>query len=170
MPMTSEQEGPEEEPRASCCKKMVGLGIILFVIFIFFGVHWVIARIIGAIVGRFLAIVLIISAYYFLLRAAITYFAFPGCLKYNQRKLEFQYGQQMASAMGETLSSFKSMIQFFIQHNQSSARAGEDSERESSYYCDAEKTMQFIFECVKIKQMVKTYSSNIDRLRAHEQR
>ena len=30
--------------------------------------------------------------------------------------------------------------------------------------------MLFIFECIKVKQMIKTYSANIERLRAHEQR
>ena len=110
MPMAAEEQDAEEEPKSSCFKKMLVLGVVLFVIMMFFVVHWLIARIIGAIVGRFLAILLIVSAYYFVLRTAITWFAFPGSLKYNQRKLEFQYGQQMASAMGETLSSFKSMI------------------------------------------------------------
>ena len=87
--MTAEQQGTEEEPKSSCLKKMLALGIVLFIIMMFFGVHWLIARIIGAIVGRFLAILLIISAYYFVLRTAITFFAFPGSLKINQRKLEF---------------------------------------------------------------------------------
>ena len=70
-------------------KKILALGIVFSILIVIIGAHWLVGKVLGAIFGGTIAILLIFLAYYFALRTGITYLAFPGSLKYNQRKTEF---------------------------------------------------------------------------------
>lgn len=158
VPATQDQE--DNEPESSKMRLLrfcviITVAVAFGAVFAF--VNWLLHYLIALIVGGFLAFVILFIGYYCLARLLVRSFAFPGSFSLSRRKLEFQYAQQMANEMGKSLNSYKKMLQHFASGARANMKRA-DKFATQSLVCDHEESLHFIFECSRMKKMVKSYT------------
>ena len=67
------------------------LVVVLIILATFIGLNALADWLISLVLGGALSKIIILSLYYYLIRLAITYVAFPGSFKISQRQFEFQF-------------------------------------------------------------------------------
>lgn len=143
-------QGEAAAPPSRAKKCCLVLSLVLFVGVLVL-INWLCYRFVALLLPRTLAALVIIGGYYLLARRTTQYFAFPGSFGLSSRRLEFEYAQRMAYEMGKSLHSFRNMTQFFVM---TLDYAG-TNQGGAPLICDTEKTFQFIYECSRVKKMIK---------------
>ena len=87
----NQQPESEDQPLRPIYKAMVFLGVLL-VLSLFGLLNWLVFKFIAIFFGSSLSKLMVFLMYYFAMRAAVRYFAFPGSFQISRRQLEFQYG------------------------------------------------------------------------------
>ena len=131
---------------------------------VFLGINFAIYLLISLVIGLLLAKLLIAIAYYGFFRYLIRSVVFPGSNFIAQRKFEFNMAKNIAIEMLRNLESFKTQINRFLMTMKFNEKRMHNHGLKT-LICDHQRSFDFISECNSLKQMIKTYCEQIDRIK-----